>query len=131
MLNLQALQFGCRSAQPPRVGEPRGSCLGLVASTQRPGGHLQGAAETALGAWMEKGTGQEHDRIAKQTDSPGQAGGGANEEEAAGVSLQRCCVFPSFTGDETYQDIFRDFSQMASNNPEKLKRFQPPDTPEP
>uniref|UniRef100_A0A3P9ACG8 Arf-GAP with coiled-coil, ANK repeat and PH domain-containing protein n=1 Tax=Esox lucius TaxID=8010 RepID=A0A3P9ACG8_ESOLU len=25
-------------------------------------------------------------------------------------------------GDETYQDIFRDFSQMASNNPEKLKR---------
>ncbi|XP_008566359.1 PREDICTED: arf-GAP with coiled-coil, ANK repeat and PH domain-containing protein 2 isoform X1 [Galeopterus variegatus] len=27
-------------------------------------------------------------------------------------------------GDETYQDIFRDFSQMASNNPEKLKRFQ-------
>uniref|UniRef100_A0A0B8RV23 Arf-GAP with coiled-coil, ANK repeat and PH domain-containing protein n=1 Tax=Philothamnus irregularis TaxID=1899461 RepID=A0A0B8RV23_9SAUR len=34
-------------------------------------------------------------------------------------------------GDETYQDIFRDFSQMASNNPEKLKRFQPSDTPEP
>uniref|UniRef100_A0A8C0JN21 Arf-GAP with coiled-coil, ANK repeat and PH domain-containing protein n=1 Tax=Canis lupus dingo TaxID=286419 RepID=A0A8C0JN21_CANLU len=27
-------------------------------------------------------------------------------------------------GDETYQDIFRDFSQMASNNPEKLNRFQ-------
>uniref|UniRef100_A0A3Q0SFA7 Arf-GAP with coiled-coil, ANK repeat and PH domain-containing protein n=1 Tax=Amphilophus citrinellus TaxID=61819 RepID=A0A3Q0SFA7_AMPCI len=26
------------------------------------------------------------------------------------------------TGDETYQDIFRDFSHMASNNPEKLKR---------
>ncbi|XP_078056929.1 arf-GAP with coiled-coil, ANK repeat and PH domain-containing protein 2-like [Mustelus asterias] len=26
------------------------------------------------------------------------------------------------TGDETYNDIFRDFSQMASNNPEKLKR---------
>uniref|UniRef100_A0A8C7CYS7 Arf-GAP with coiled-coil, ANK repeat and PH domain-containing protein n=1 Tax=Oncorhynchus kisutch TaxID=8019 RepID=A0A8C7CYS7_ONCKI len=25
-------------------------------------------------------------------------------------------------GDETYQDIFRDFSHMASNNPEKLKR---------
>lgn len=25
-------------------------------------------------------------------------------------------------GDETYHDIFRDFSQMASNNPEKLKR---------
>lgn len=27
-----------------------------------------------------------------------------------------------FLGDETYQDIFRDFSHMASNNPEKLKR---------
>nr|XP_033813701.1 arf-GAP with coiled-coil, ANK repeat and PH domain-containing protein 2 isoform X2 [Geotrypetes seraphini] len=27
-------------------------------------------------------------------------------------------------GDETYQDIFRDFSQMASNNPEILNRFQ-------
>uniref|UniRef100_A0A3B4VHH2 Arf-GAP with coiled-coil, ANK repeat and PH domain-containing protein n=1 Tax=Seriola dumerili TaxID=41447 RepID=A0A3B4VHH2_SERDU len=27
-----------------------------------------------------------------------------------------------FPGDETYQDIFRDFSHMASNNPEKLKR---------
>ncbi|XP_059831229.1 arf-GAP with coiled-coil, ANK repeat and PH domain-containing protein 2-like isoform X1 [Hypanus sabinus] len=26
------------------------------------------------------------------------------------------------SGDETYNDIFRDFSQMASNNPEKLKR---------
>jgi len=26
------------------------------------------------------------------------------------------------TGDETYHDIFRDFSHMASNNPEKLKR---------
>ncbi|XP_075058348.1 arf-GAP with coiled-coil, ANK repeat and PH domain-containing protein 2 isoform X1 [Mixophyes fleayi] len=30
-------------------------------------------------------------------------------------------------GDETYQDIFRDFSHMASNNPEKLNRFQQPD----
>ncbi|XP_068611704.1 LOW QUALITY PROTEIN: arf-GAP with coiled-coil, ANK repeat and PH domain-containing protein 1 [Brachionichthys hirsutus] len=26
------------------------------------------------------------------------------------------------SGDETYRDIFRDFSHMASNNPEKLKR---------
>ncbi|KTF86275.1 hypothetical protein cypCar_00031138 [Cyprinus carpio] len=26
------------------------------------------------------------------------------------------------SGDDTYHDIFRDFSQMASNNPEKLKR---------
>ncbi|XP_053566176.1 arf-GAP with coiled-coil, ANK repeat and PH domain-containing protein 2 isoform X2 [Bombina bombina] len=31
-------------------------------------------------------------------------------------------------GDETYQDIFRDFSHMASNNPEKLNRFQPSDS---
>ncbi|XP_073482444.1 arf-GAP with coiled-coil, ANK repeat and PH domain-containing protein 2 isoform X2 [Aquarana catesbeiana] len=31
-------------------------------------------------------------------------------------------------GDETYQDIFRDFSHMASNNPEKLNRFQHPDS---
>ncbi|TRY84106.1 hypothetical protein DNTS_032952 [Danionella cerebrum] len=27
------------------------------------------------------------------------------------------------SGDETYQDIFQDFSQMASNDPDKLKRF--------
>ncbi|NXN99469.1 ACAP2 protein, partial [Rhinopomastus cyanomelas] len=33
------------------------------------------------------------------------------------------------TGDEIYQDIFRDFSQMASNNPEKLNRFQQSDSP--
>ncbi|XP_035268247.1 arf-GAP with coiled-coil, ANK repeat and PH domain-containing protein 2-like isoform X7 [Anguilla anguilla] len=33
------------------------------------------------------------------------------------------------TGDETYQDIFRDFSQMASNDPDKLNRFQPHDAP--
>ncbi|KAJ8403187.1 hypothetical protein AAFF_G00354040 [Aldrovandia affinis] len=33
------------------------------------------------------------------------------------------------TGDETYQEIFRDFSQMASNNPDKLNRFQPHDSP--
>ncbi|XP_064372888.1 arf-GAP with coiled-coil, ANK repeat and PH domain-containing protein 2 isoform X1 [Dromaius novaehollandiae] len=32
-------------------------------------------------------------------------------------------------GDEIYQDIFRDFSQMASNNPEKLNRFQQSDSP--
>ncbi|XP_055486925.1 arf-GAP with coiled-coil, ANK repeat and PH domain-containing protein 1 [Leucoraja erinacea] len=40
-----------------------------------------------------------------------------NEEmrEAEGVFGQ--------SGDETYNDIFRDFSQMASNNPEKLKRI--------
>ncbi|XP_075274175.1 arf-GAP with coiled-coil, ANK repeat and PH domain-containing protein 2 isoform X8 [Opisthocomus hoazin] len=31
-------------------------------------------------------------------------------------------------GDELYQDIFRDFSQMASNNPEKLNRFQQSDS---
>ncbi|XP_063298831.1 arf-GAP with coiled-coil, ANK repeat and PH domain-containing protein 2 isoform X2 [Pelobates fuscus] len=33
------------------------------------------------------------------------------------------------SGDETYQDIFRDFSHMASNNPEKLNRFQQSDSP--
>ncbi|KAM9279921.1 arf-GAP with coiled-coil, ANK repeat and PH domain-containing protein 2 isoform 2-T2 [Morus bassanus] len=32
------------------------------------------------------------------------------------------------SGDEIYQDIFRDFSQMASNNPEKLNRFQQSDS---
>uniref|UniRef100_A0A8C4RSL3 Arf-GAP with coiled-coil, ANK repeat and PH domain-containing protein n=1 Tax=Erpetoichthys calabaricus TaxID=27687 RepID=A0A8C4RSL3_ERPCA len=32
-------------------------------------------------------------------------------------------------GDETYQDIFRDFSQMASNEPEKLNRLQLSDSP--
>ncbi|KAJ8374313.1 hypothetical protein SKAU_G00048930 [Synaphobranchus kaupii] len=35
------------------------------------------------------------------------------------------------TGDETYQDIFRDFSQMASNDPDKLNRFQPYDAQKP
>ncbi|KAG9330050.1 hypothetical protein JZ751_027355 [Albula glossodonta] len=33
------------------------------------------------------------------------------------------------TGDDTYQDIFRDFTQMASNNPDKLNRFHPYDSP--
>ncbi|XP_064195104.1 arf-GAP with coiled-coil, ANK repeat and PH domain-containing protein 2 isoform X3 [Anguilla rostrata] len=32
------------------------------------------------------------------------------------------------SGDETYQDIFRDFSQMASDDPDKLNRFQPHDS---
>ncbi|KPP60099.1 hypothetical protein Z043_121922 [Scleropages formosus] len=31
-------------------------------------------------------------------------------------------------GDETYQDIFRDFSQMASSDPDRLNRFQPNDS---
>ncbi|XP_014005225.1 arf-GAP with coiled-coil, ANK repeat and PH domain-containing protein 2 isoform X2 [Salmo salar] len=41
-----------------------------------------------------------------------------NEEmrEAEGPYMQ--------SGDETYQDIFQDFSQMASNDPEKLNRYQ-------
>uniref|UniRef100_A0A673LZX3 Arf-GAP with coiled-coil, ANK repeat and PH domain-containing protein n=1 Tax=Sinocyclocheilus rhinocerous TaxID=307959 RepID=A0A673LZX3_9TELE len=30
----------------------------------------------------------------------------------------------SQSGDETYQDIFQDFSQMASNDPDKLNQFQ-------
>lgn len=29
----------------------------------------------------------------------------------------------SLAGDETYQDIFQDFSQMASNDPDKLNRY--------
>lgn len=28
-----------------------------------------------------------------------------------------------FTGDETYQDIFQDFTHMASNDPDKLNRY--------
>lgn len=28
----------------------------------------------------------------------------------------------SILGDDTFQDVFRDFTNMASNNPEKLKR---------
>ncbi|XP_041967764.1 arf-GAP with coiled-coil, ANK repeat and PH domain-containing protein 2-like isoform X4 [Alosa sapidissima] len=35
----------------------------------------------------------------------------------------------SQSGDETYQDIFQDFTQMASNDPDKLNRFQPYDSP--
>ncbi|XP_027013132.1 arf-GAP with coiled-coil, ANK repeat and PH domain-containing protein 2 isoform X5 [Tachysurus fulvidraco] len=31
--------------------------------------------------------------------------------------------YTGLTGDETYQDIFQDFSQMASNDPDKLNRF--------
>lgn len=27
-----------------------------------------------------------------------------------------------FSGDETFNDVFKDFSHMASENPEKLKR---------
>ncbi|XP_069042764.1 arf-GAP with coiled-coil, ANK repeat and PH domain-containing protein 1 isoform X3 [Lepisosteus oculatus] len=42
---------------------------------------------------------------------------------AALVSFAIAALCPaSRTGDETYHDIFRDFSQMASNNPEKLNR---------
>ncbi|KAM6963305.1 arf-GAP with coiled-coil, ANK repeat and PH domain-containing protein 2-like [Aplochiton taeniatus] len=35
----------------------------------------------------------------------------------------------SHSGDETYQDIFQDFSHMASNDPEKLNRYQQHDSP--
>lgn len=40
------------------------------------------------------------------------------------VCILKVSLFYFHAGDETYQDIFRDFSQMASNNPEKLNRFQ-------
>lgn len=33
-----------------------------------------------------------------------------------------CCGFSFFSGDETFNDVFKDFSHMASENPEKLKR---------
>ncbi|XP_034149542.1 arf-GAP with coiled-coil, ANK repeat and PH domain-containing protein 2 isoform X5 [Esox lucius] len=47
-----------------------------------------------------------------------------NEEmrEAEGPYMQ--------SGDETYQDIFQDFSHMASNDPEKLNRYQQYDPPQ-
>ncbi|KAK5869800.1 hypothetical protein PBY51_024490 [Eleginops maclovinus] len=37
----------------------------------------------------------------------------------------------SQSGDETYQDIFQDFTHMASNDPEKLNRYQQYDPPKP
>ncbi|KAL6108057.1 acap2 [Pungitius sinensis] len=37
----------------------------------------------------------------------------------------------SQSGDETYQDIFQDFTQMASNDPDKLNRYQQYDAPRP
>uniref|UniRef100_A0A8C5GD16 Arf-GAP with coiled-coil, ANK repeat and PH domain-containing protein n=1 Tax=Gouania willdenowi TaxID=441366 RepID=A0A8C5GD16_GOUWI len=37
----------------------------------------------------------------------------------------------SQSGDETYQDIFQDFSHMASNDPDKLNRYQQYDTQRP
>lgn len=46
------------------------------------------------------------------------------DEHVKTVSL----FFSFCAGDEIYQDIFRDFSQMASNNPEKLNRFQQSDS---
>uniref|UniRef100_A0A8C2ZFB6 Arf-GAP with coiled-coil, ANK repeat and PH domain-containing protein n=1 Tax=Cyclopterus lumpus TaxID=8103 RepID=A0A8C2ZFB6_CYCLU len=49
----------------------------------------------------------------------------ANADILVKLSRFKAHVFFSvlfFPGDETYHDIFRDFSHMASNNPEKLKR---------
>ncbi|KAM8875959.1 arf-GAP with coiled-coil, ANK repeat and PH domain-containing protein 2-like isoform 2-T3 [Spinachia spinachia] len=37
----------------------------------------------------------------------------------------------SQSGDETYQDIFQDFTHMASNDPDKLNRYQQYDGPRP
>lgn len=39
------------------------------------------------------------------------------------------CV--SLSGDETYQDIFQDFTHMAANDPDKLNRYQQYDQPRP
>lgn len=36
----------------------------------------------------------------------------------------KSCVFVPLAGDETYQDIFQDFTHMASNDPDKLNRYQ-------
>lgn len=38
--------------------------------------------------------------------------------------LLMSCVLVPPTGDETYQDIFQDFTHMASNDPDKLNRYQ-------
>lgn len=38
------------------------------------------------------------------------------------VILVQCRFFSIFSGDETFNDVFKDFSHMASENPEKLKR---------
>lgn len=38
------------------------------------------------------------------------------------VILVQCRFSSIFSGDETFNDVFKDFSHMASENPEKLKR---------
>lgn len=38
------------------------------------------------------------------------------------VLLVQCRFSSIFSGDETFNDVFKDFSHMASENPEKLKR---------
>lgn len=38
------------------------------------------------------------------------------------VILVQCRFSSIFLGDETFNDVFKDFSHMASENPEKLKR---------
>ena len=35
------------------------------------------------------------------------------------IQISEACIF---TGDETVADVFRDFSNMGSRNPEKLRR---------
>lgn len=35
-----------------------------------------------------------------------------------------CHALVPLAGDETYQDIFQDFTHMASNDPDKLNRYQ-------
>lgn len=37
--------------------------------------------------------------------------------------------FPFFSGDDTFVEVVRDISLMASNRPQMLKRQQPPDMP--
>uniref|UniRef100_A0A8C5B6B9 Arf-GAP with coiled-coil, ANK repeat and PH domain-containing protein n=1 Tax=Gadus morhua TaxID=8049 RepID=A0A8C5B6B9_GADMO len=48
-----------------------------------------------------------------------------------GFKLFTACVYFPLAGDETYQDIFQDFTQMASNDPELLNRYEQYNTPRP
>ena len=48
-----------------------------------------------------------------------------------GFKLFTAAVYFPLAGDETYQDIFQDFTQMASNDPELLNRYQQYNTPRP
>ncbi|XP_069105638.1 arf-GAP with coiled-coil, ANK repeat and PH domain-containing protein 2-like [Argopecten irradians] len=54
-------------------------------------------------------------RLAKLNEEMKESGGGFNKP-------RYIFFYVDNMGDDTFQDVFRDFSNMASNNPEKLKR---------